>query len=114
VGRTTSQNAAGPGTTTFTYNADTGGYWSAGPTSRDSLAALGFQIVRVVLLDLGVGGTELLRPVKVKRPDIDVIMMTGQGEEGLPDGPSPRRVRRSFCPRPGSVDPGELVRACID
>ena len=41
-----------------------------------------FPDVRVVLLDLSVG-TELLRLIKVKRPTIDVIMMTEQGEEGL-------------------------------
>src|SRR3989454_6631295 len=39
--------------------------------------------IRVVLLDLSVGGTELLRLIKVKRPAVDVIMMTEQGEEGL-------------------------------
>ena len=79
------------------------------------LAALDeFPDVRVVLLDLGVGGTELLRLLKVKRPDIDVIMMTGQGEEGL--------ARRSITlgafdhlPKPLDLSILErLVRACID
>jgi len=79
------------------------------------LAALDeFPDIRVVLLDLGVGGTELLRLLKVKRPDIDVIMMTGQGEEGL--------ARRSITlgafdhlPKPLDLSILErLVRACID
>jgi len=73
-----------------------------------------FPDVRVVLLDLGVGGPELLRLLKVKRPDIDVIMMTGQGEEGL--------ARRSITlgafdhlPKPLDLSILErLVRACID
>src|SRR5438128_6051431 len=48
------------------------------------LAALDeFPDIRVVLLDLSVGGTELLRLIKVKRPAVQVIMMTGQGEEEL-------------------------------
>jgi len=42
-----------------------------------------FPDIRVVLLDLSVGGTELLRLIKVKRPAVQVIMMTGQGEEEL-------------------------------
>ena len=42
-----------------------------------------FPDVRVVLLDLGVGGTKLLRKIKEKKPAVDVIMMTEQGEEGL-------------------------------
>ncbi|HYR82673.1 MAG TPA: response regulator, partial [Terriglobia bacterium] len=42
-----------------------------------------FPDVRVVLLDLSVGGTELLRHIKMKKPDVEVIMMTGQGQEGL-------------------------------
>jgi len=42
-----------------------------------------FPDIRVVLLDLSVGGTELLRLIKVKRPAAAVIMMTEQGEEGL-------------------------------
>ena len=73
-----------------------------------------FPDVRVVLLDLGVGGPELLRLLKVKRPDIDVIMMTGQGEEGL--------ARRSITlgafdhlPKPLDLSILErLVRACVN
>ena len=73
-----------------------------------------FPDIRVVLLDLSVGGTELLRLLKVKRPAVQVIMMTGQGEEGL--------ARRSISlgafdhlPKPLDLSILErLVRACID
>jgi len=42
-----------------------------------------FPDVRVVLLDLGIGGTNLLRKIKEKTPDVDVIMMTGHDDEAL-------------------------------
>jgi two-component system, NtrC family, response regulator HydG len=42
-----------------------------------------FPEIRVVLLDLGVGGTLLLRQIKEKRPDVAVILMTEPGDERL-------------------------------
>ncbi|HYR86501.1 MAG TPA: response regulator [Terriglobia bacterium] len=79
------------------------------------LAALDeFPDVRAVLLDLSVGGTDLLRQIKEKRPDIEVIMMTGHDDEAL--------AKRSISlgafdhlAKPFDLPMLEkLVRACID
>jgi|SRR6266850_5056688 len=40
-----------------------------------------FPDVRVVLLDLGVGGTKLLRKIKEKKPAVEVIIMTGHSDD---------------------------------
>src|SRR3989442_15969162 len=42
-----------------------------------------FPDIRMVLLDLRVGGTKLLRQIKEKRPDVAVILMTEPGDERL-------------------------------
>ena len=48
------------------------------------LAALDdFTDVRIVLLDFSAGAPRLLRQIKQKRPDVEVILMTGQGDEKL-------------------------------
>src|SRR2546430_16996002 len=39
--------------------------------------------IRVVIIELSVGGADILRLIKVNRRAVDVIMMTEQGEEGL-------------------------------
>jgi len=73
-----------------------------------------FPDVRVVLLDLSVGGTDLLRLIKVKRPAVDVIIMTGQGEEGLAER-SIGLGAFDHLPKPLDLSILEkLVRACIN
>ncbi len=42
-----------------------------------------FPDVRLVLLDLSVGGTKLLEEIQQKRPNAGVIVMAGQGKEKL-------------------------------
>ena len=68
--------------------------------------------IRMVLLDLRGGGTKLLRRIKEKKPDIDVIIMTGQGEALSKD--SIDLGAFDHVPKPLDLSLLEkLVRACV-
>ena len=73
-----------------------------------------FPDIRMVLLDLRVGGTKLLRQIKEKRPDVAVILMTEPGDERLARQ-SIRLGALAHLAKPLDLSILErLVRACID
>jgi len=73
-----------------------------------------FPDIRMVLLDLGVGGTKLLRQIKEKRPDVAVILMTEPGDERLARQ-SIRLGALAHLAKPLDLSILErLVRACVN
>jgi len=68
----------------------------------------------VVLLDLRLGGTKLLRQIKEKRPDVAVILMTEPGDERLARQ-SIRLGALAHLAKPLDLSILErLVRACVN